>query len=104
MRVNDNGGANPLTGAGIGGAERTQGTQQVGGAGGDRRGRVERGDGDSVQLSSLGQALQASDVESPERLEQVDQLRGAVQSGRYEVNAEDLSRKLVDDALKGGLG
>lgn len=103
MRVNDNG-ANPLTGAGIGGAERSQGTQGVGGAAEGRRGRVERGEGDSVQLSSLGQALQAEDVDSPERQAQVAQLRADFQAGKYQIDTEALSSKIVDDALKGGLG
>ncbi len=103
MRVSDNG-SNPLQGAGVGGPDRSQGTQGVNGGGDSRRGRVGRGDGDSVQLSSLGQALQAEDVESPERAQRVDELKSDLQNGRYSIDAEGLSRKLISDALNGGLG
>jgi flagellar biosynthesis anti-sigma factor FlgM len=105
MKVNDNG-ANPLAGGGL-----SPGAKQVGGAqpvererGVGRRAGVEaRGDGDSVQLSSLGQALQAEDIDSPERLQRVEQLRNAVKAGRYEIDADQLGQKLVDDALNGGI-
>lgn len=104
MRINESNSS--LPGAGIGGADRTQGTQGTSGVGpGGRRGGLERtGDGDQIQLSNLGQALQAEEPDSAERASRVAKLQSDVQSGRYEVDAEDLSRKLIDDAINGGLG
>lgn len=109
MRVNDNT-ANPLAGPGVDGTQRSHQSQGVGGAGGQGpRGPVEKSGGDSVQLSSLGQALQAeelraSDIESPERQQRVAQLNKDVKSGIYQIDAENLSRKIIDDALAGRLG
>lgn len=100
MRVNDNGpnglhGTGP--GGGVGGASKTQQPTPVGPGQGTQGGR--RTDGDQVQLSNLGQALQAADVESPERLERIAALRADVRAGRYAPDPAAVSRSIVSDAL-----
>ncbi|MDX1980424.1 MAG: flagellar biosynthesis anti-sigma factor FlgM [Bryobacteraceae bacterium] len=100
MRVHDNG-TNPLAGGGVSGAG---GAQQVGGAGnaGKRQAIENKTEGDSVQLSSLGRSLKAEDIDSPERQQRVEELRADFKAGRYEVDAGELGKKLIDDAINGG--
>jgi anti-sigma28 factor (negative regulator of flagellin synthesis) len=54
---------------------------------------------DQVQISSLSSALSA---QGSQREAHVAQLAAAYQSGRYEVNAMDVSKALVNQALKAG--
>ncbi len=55
---------------------------------------------DQVSLSALSGRLRALSVDSPERLARLDRLAEKVRGGRYEVDAHEVSRRLVDDALK----
>jgi anti-sigma28 factor (negative regulator of flagellin synthesis) len=54
---------------------------------------------DQVQISALSSALSA---QGSQRAAHVQQLAAAYQSGRYEVNSTDVSRALVNNALKAG--
>jgi anti-sigma28 factor (negative regulator of flagellin synthesis) len=56
--------------------------------------------GDQVELSNLGMHLRALDSESPERTAYLEKLSADVASGRYKTDAKELSRKIVDDAIK----
>mgnify|MGYP001489253156 CR=1 FL=1 len=102
MRIND---------AHLGGLGQTGGASNTSGAG--RSGQIERtdasstgrvdqqtSDGDRIQLSGLSQALRVETENTPERAARVEQLRQAVQSGTYQVDAAQVSHKIVDDALK----
>ena len=52
---------------------------------------------DSVEISSLSEALAAA---AAGREERVERLRLQVASGEYNAAAAEVSRKIVDDALK----
>jgi anti-sigma28 factor (negative regulator of flagellin synthesis) len=54
---------------------------------------------DQVQISSLSSALSA---QGSQRAADVAQLAAAYQSGRYEVNSMDVSKAMVNNALKAG--
>ncbi len=51
---------------------------------------------DKVSLSALSAQLRAQGAQSPERAARLAEL---VRSGRYQIDAAELSRRLVDDAL-----
>lgn len=55
---------------------------------------------DRVQLSDLsGRLLKLLNTESPERAARFERLAAEVRSGRYEVDALAVSRRIIDDAL-----
>jgi flagellar biosynthesis anti-sigma factor FlgM len=103
MRINDNNSLHGLTGTGVNGPDRARGADNVQSGSG---GRIEQRsqDGDRVQLSGLSHALRTETEDTPERLEKVAQLRAAVQSGQYLPDPVKVGSKIIDDALKGGLG
>ncbi|MGH9719662.1 MAG: flagellar biosynthesis anti-sigma factor FlgM [Bryobacteraceae bacterium] len=93
MKIHDR--SQPGTGA-TQGTGRTEAVESQGTAG-VRRGRVE---GDSAELSGLaGKVAETITGESPERLARLESLRAVVASGRYQVDAQAVSKKLVDEAL-----
>jgi anti-sigma28 factor (negative regulator of flagellin synthesis) len=62
--------------------------------------------GDQVQISNLLESLRsagsaAEEEISPERAAYLDTLAAAVQSGDYEVDAQELSSRIVEDTLRG---
>jgi len=60
-------------------------------------------DSDQVQLSDLTERLSRTlGVEDPARAARLERLAAEVQSGRYRVDALGVSRRLVDEALRGG--
>ncbi len=64
----------------------------------DRPGSAAAG-GDAVQISRLAAAVRALAPGSPERAGRLAQLEGAVESGRYRVDAERVGRSIVEEAL-----
>jgi anti-sigma28 factor (negative regulator of flagellin synthesis) len=54
---------------------------------------------DQVQISSLSETLSA---QSSHRAARVQELAAAYQSGKYQVNSTDVSRSIVNQALKAG--
>ncbi|MBL8173768.1 MAG: flagellar biosynthesis anti-sigma factor FlgM [Bryobacterales bacterium] len=89
-----------LTGAGLSGAERSRATESTPQTG---SGRTEQrtADGDRVQLSLLSNSLRAESEDTPERLEKVQALREAYQSGAYQGDSAVVAERLVDEALGG---
>jgi flagellar biosynthesis anti-sigma factor FlgM len=58
---------------------------------------------DQVQLSDLTERLsQMLGTSDPDRAARLERLSAEVQSGKYKVDAAAVSRKLVDEALRGG--
>ncbi|MBM3746375.1 MAG: flagellar biosynthesis anti-sigma factor FlgM [Acidobacteria bacterium] len=58
---------------------------------------------DQVQLSDLTERLsQMLGTSDPDRAARLERLAAEVQSGKYQVDAAAVSRKLVDEALRGG--
>ena len=70
-------------------SQRSQGTKSASG-----------GSADEVRLSSLTSSLAGAAVESPERSARVAQLAAAYQSGRYQVDAQSLSKSIVGDSIR----
>lgn len=70
----------------------------------DRAGRTgsggNSGNGDQIDLSGLSRALSAASSESPERVAQVEQLSEIYAAGNYRVDAEEVSRRIVEDAQR----
>lgn len=70
----------------------------------DRAGRPATGsgagNGDQIDLSGLSRALSAASSESPERVAQIEQISEIYASGNYRVDAEEVSRRIVEDALR----
>jgi anti-sigma28 factor (negative regulator of flagellin synthesis) len=56
---------------------------------------------DNVELSSLSHHLRVDDTASPEREARLQELARLVASGKYEVDAREVSRRIVDDSIKG---
>ena len=88
-----------LTGAGISGAERSRAAEAAQTSGGRTEQRT--ADGDRVQLSLLSNALRAESEDTPERLEKVQMLRQAYQSGNYQPDSAVVAKNLIDEALGG---
>ena len=100
MKVNDPN----LTGASAGqvGGTGLEKTQQ---ADVNRRGGIGRdpslGDTpDKVSLSGMSAQVKALGVDSPERIAKLEKLSSDVATGRYQVDAQALSQRLVEDAMK----
>ncbi|MCC7498127.1 MAG: flagellar biosynthesis anti-sigma factor FlgM [Bryobacterales bacterium] len=56
-------------------------------------------DGDDVRLSDLAGLLKTASGNPAERNQKTQQLTELVRSGNYQVDAGDLSRRLVDEML-----
>lgn len=96
MRVNDSNASN------IGAAqyESTRATDGVrSGSRGSGSVSSTGSDGDDVQLSGLAGLLKSASSGSAERAEKTQKLAQLVQSGNYQVDANALSRRLVDEML-----
>ena len=89
-----------LTGAGVGGAERSRAAEGATQTGTERT-EQRTPDGDRVQLSLLSNALRSESEDTPERVQKVQELREAYQSGAYQGDAAVVSKRLVDEALGG---
>ena len=54
---------------------------------------------DQVALSDLGGRLRELSLDSPERTSRMEKLSTDVQAGRYQVDAKELSRRLISEAM-----
>lgn len=54
---------------------------------------------DQINLSGLSQQLRALETDSPERAETVRALAAAFAAGAYQVDAAEVSRRIVDDTI-----
>jgi flagellar biosynthesis anti-sigma factor FlgM len=99
MKVNDPNLTGAVGGASVPAAKTTQ-TGRVGSTNGaSRTTETTSAGGDGVALSSLAQSLRATDSESPERAAQVAALEKAYAEGSYNVDAEAVAGKIVDEAV-----
>jgi hypothetical protein len=103
MKINDSNlnGVNPGGLGGSQGADRTRATEGIQPGSGSGNSRRTEAPSDQVQLSNLSRSLNASDVSSPERLSQVDQLRFDVGTGRYQPDPLQVSKAVVQSAIQG---
>ncbi len=100
MKVNDPNLAGAAAGqVGGSGLEKTQ-QAEVNRRGGTGRDPSLSETPDKVSLSDLSARVKALGVDSPERVAKMEKLSSDVSAGRYEVNAQELSQRLVEDALK----
>jgi len=101
MRVNDpnlNGiQRNTAEGAALEKSRQTDGIRQGSRAG---SGPEDSGSPDSVSLSMLSGHLRALHVDSSQRLQRINKLSAEVATRQYQVDAVELSRRLIDDAMK----
>lgn len=85
-------------------ADKSRSSDRVGGADSlqsARGNQSTRSSGpDQVQLSNLSQELRVQVEDTPERLERVDQLRAAYRTGAYQPEAREVSKSIVEDALR----
>lgn len=99
MKINHND-LNRL-GLGTDAASRAERSSPLGPASGTQRGQG-AADQDSVQLSGLSRHLRLQASESAERPARIEQLRGDIQSGRYQPDPLAISRKIIEEALSLG--
>jgi flagellar biosynthesis anti-sigma factor FlgM len=92
MKVNDS----TVTNNSAYGVGKTQETEAAGQSGRARQQRVGSAASDQAEISSTAGILQS---EASSRAERVEQLRDAVQSGRYQVDAEAVSKRIVEESL-----
>ena len=93
MKINQS----PLDSSGVSQLGKTPGV----GSGGAEKGALTRSDRDRVQLSDLSARLLASeDASASDRAARVQQLSSDVRAGRYQVDSVELSRRLVDEAIR----
>ncbi len=93
MKINQN----PLDSTGVSQSGRTSGV----GAGGAGKSALARSDRDRVQLSDLSSLLLASgNAGASDRAARVQQLSSDVRGGRYQVDSVELSRRMVDEAIR----
>ena len=93
MKVNQS----PLDSSGISQLDRAAGV----GSGGAAKSASLRADHDRVQLSGLSSRLLASaNIGAAERTARLQKLSADYRSGRYQVDARELSRRLVDEAIR----
>ena len=57
---------------------------------------------DQVALSDLSAKLRELDSDSPERAARLERLAAEVASGRYRVDAMEVSDRIIDDAVEPG--
>ncbi len=85
---------------GAGGAQQTGAAQQVKGGRGASSSKSAYGLGsDSVELSSLSEAVRAYTTESPERSQAIAQIGRDIQKGSYQIDSLAVSRGVIHDAL-----
>lgn len=87
----------PAAASQLGKAQETPGVTP-----GDGRSAAERAkaEGDRVQLSDLsGRLLAMASAETPERAARIDRLAGEVRGGQYQVDAAEVSRRIIDEAV-----
>ena len=99
MRVNDSSAANTAASQ-TGRAEVERARQVEAGASGRTRESSSSDSPDRVALSQIGSKLRALAMDSPERIAQLDKLSADVASGRYQPDADAVSRSLVDEMLR----
>lgn len=88
----------PASASQAGKAQETTGVSS--GDSGGRAGRA-HADADRVDLSDLsGLLLASASVDAPERAARVERLAAEVRSGRYKVDAEEVSRRIVGEAIR----
>jgi len=85
-----------IGGPGTEGAERSQASGSHPRGGSTDEGREAGAGGDRISLSNLSQQLHAL---SPEREKRITALSAAYDSGSYNFNAADLSRRIVQEAM-----
>jgi len=56
---------------------------------------------DQIHLFDLAGCLRSLSSDTPERAANLEKLSAEVEAGRYTVDAQALSRKIIDDALQG---
>lgn len=104
MRVNDpnTSGVAPeaLGGHGVGKAQEAARPARAGAAG--RSGSAAGETPDRVALSELSSKVRELAVDAPERAARLERLAVEVGAGRYQVDALELSRRLVEEALVPG--
>jgi flagellar biosynthesis anti-sigma factor FlgM len=103
MRIVDTNQSGNIAPAQAGRTGATRGVNPAGskGAGG---GKISQS-GDSVQLSEFsGLVSNSMETQAATRAQKVSQIAAAVQSGTYKVDAQAVSRAIVDHAISGGTG
>lgn len=93
MKVNDPN-LSRLSSTNVGGTKATETGQERG-----SKVNQKTSGGDQVSLSSLGSNLSTEATESPERAARIKQLTEDVAAGRYQVDAKEVSKKIIDDAI-----
>lgn len=84
---------------GTGGAQQAGSAQQVrGGSGASSKSAYGLGS-DSVQLSSLSEAVRAYTTESPQRSQAISQLGRDIQKGSYQIDPRAVSKSVIAEAL-----
>ncbi len=63
-------------------------------------GRTASAPGDQIELSGLSKAVASLSSESPDRTRHVERLAAAYAEGSYRVEAEEVSRRIVEDAQR----
>ncbi len=101
MKVNDPN----LPGVGQGrvgntGLERSAQIDAFHRVGGGRKGGLDGAPTDQVSLSELSSRLRELSAESPDRVARLAELSRDVQTGRYRVDAVEVSRRLIEAALR----
>ncbi len=76
-------------------------TQVTAGEPKTKGGLTEPSGSDAVELSSFAKHIGDLQEGSPAREARVAELREQVQSGKYEVDAEAVARKMIDEAFDG---
>ncbi len=93
MKINQS----PLDSSGLSQLGKTAGV----GPGGAGKSGLTQPDRDRVQLSNLSARLLASaDAGASDRANRVQQLSSDVRAGRYQVDSVELSRRMVDEAIR----
>ena len=101
MRVNDpNSTGIPRESVGGAGLERSEQSQATSRRSAGNGNRVVGDAPDSVSLSELSGKLQALNIDSPQRAVRMGKLSADVRAGRYQTDALQLSRHLIDEAMK----
>ena len=99
MRVNDSSAANVAANQ-AGHAELERARQAGTGTGGRSRESSAADSPDRVALSEMGSRLRELALDSPERVARLDKLSADVAAGRYQADAEAVSRSLLDEMLR----
>lgn len=96
MRIHDTN----LNGAGATQLGRAQEAEVLNRGGRGRAGAAGSESGDRVQLSSLAGALSSEGADSPERMAMIEKLSADFRTGRYRPEAAEVSRRMVDEAMR----